>query len=132
MTEQKRLSDYKLTAFQRAYFEAVVFTDINEDREEDNPGICEADFSQKFIEESIADCEDFVNANESLLDAAYEARDDYGDASAGHDFWLTCCGHGAGFWDRGLGTVGKQLSDAAHVYGGVDIYLGDDGLIYGG
>lgn len=129
---QKRLSDYKLTVFQAAYFDAVAFTDCSSaDDEIDNPGICEADFSQKFIEESVADCEAFVSANESLLDQAYELRDDYGNASAGDDFWLTRNGHGAGFWDRGLGAVGKQLSDAAHVYGGVDIYLGDNGLIYG-
>lgn len=49
---------------------------------------------------------------------------------AGHDFWLTRCGHGAGFWDRGLGDIGCKLTEAASVYGSVDLYIGDDGLIY--
>jgi hypothetical protein len=50
----------------------------------------------------------------------------------GHDFWLTRNGHGAGFWDRGLGDVGARLTDACRPWGGVDLYVGDDGLIHQG
>ena len=39
---------------------------------------------------------------------------------AGHDFWLTRSGHGAGFWDRGLGALGDRLTEAAKVYGSPD------------
>jgi hypothetical protein len=49
---------------------------------------------------------------------------------AGHDFWLTRCGHGVGFWDRGLGDAGDRLTERCDVWGTVDLYLGDDGLIY--
>lgn len=49
---------------------------------------------------------------------------------AGHDFWLTRNRHGAGFWD-GDWEEGRSLTDAAHVYGSVDLYLGDDDKIYG-
>ncbi len=35
----------------------------------------------------------------------------------GHDFALTRNGHGTGFWDRGLGEAGAELTRAAHVYG---------------
>lgn len=62
-----------------------------------------------------ADCQAFYDAN----------RDDIGDMSpeqCGHDFWLTRNGHGAGFWDRGLGERGKRLSAAARVYGEVDLF----------
>ena len=41
----------------------------------------------------------------------------------GHDFWLTCKGHGAGFWDREELTydnVGNQLTKVCE-----SIYLGD-------
>lgn len=48
----------------------------------------------------------------------------------GHDFWLTRNGHGAGFWDRGLGDLGLQLSDMARAYGSSDLYVGDDGRVY--
>jgi hypothetical protein len=44
------------------------------------------------------------------------------DAQHGHDFFLTRCGHGAGFWDRGYGELGRKLTDASHVYGDVYIY----------
>lgn len=30
----------------------------------------------------------------------------------GHDLWLTIHGHGAGFWDRGIGQHGEKLTEA--------------------
>lgn len=48
----------------------------------------------------------------------------------GHDFWLTRNGHGAGFWDRGLGELGKELTKWAKTFGSSDAYVGDDGKIY--
>ena len=47
-----------------------------------------------------------------------------------HDFWLTGNRHGAGFWDRGYGADGDTLTEAAHGYGDVDLYVGDDGQIH--
>lgn len=35
----------------------------------------------------------------------------------GHDFYLTREGHGAGFWDRGLGELGDHLTSIAKFYG---------------
>lgn len=50
---------------------------------------------------------------------------------AGHDFWLTRCGHGAGFWDGDWPEPqAEHLTDAAHKCGNVDLYVGDDGKIY--
>lgn len=57
--------------------------------------------------------------------AEYTASD-----CAGHDFWLTRCGHGVGFWDRGVGETGERLTRAAEKFGNVDLYVGDDGKIY--
>lgn len=53
-----------------------------------------------------------------------------------HDFILTRNHHGAGFWDRGLGDVGRRLTDAAQAYGSVSTALisawrDDDGTIHG-
>lgn len=73
--------------------------------------------------EMLSDCRDFWASN-----YAYLRTMDPGQA--GHDFWLTRNGHGAGFWDRGLGELGERLTRAAKIYGGVDLYVGDDGLIY--
>lgn len=48
----------------------------------------------------------------------------------GHDFCLTRNGHGAGFWDRGLGEAGLRLTDWAKTFGESDLYAGDDGQLY--
>ena len=46
-------------------------------------------------------------------------------AQHGHDFWLTRCGHGAGFWDRGYGRVGERLSTFAREAGNRDCSAAD-------
>lgn len=61
---------------------------------------------------------------------SFEFPDGYTAEQAGHDYWLTRNGHGAGFWDRGLGELGERLSALARAAGSVDLYTGDDGLIY--
>lgn len=64
----------------------------------------------------------------------YEAHwEDVSDdpAQAGHDLWLTRNRHGAGFWDGDwTEAVGKRLTDASHAMGGIDLYIGDDGMIH--
>jgi hypothetical protein len=54
----------------------------------------------------------------------------YDWGNVGHDFWLTRNGHGAGFWDRGLGDIGARLSAAARACGEVNLHVGDDGKIH--
>jgi hypothetical protein len=50
---------------------------------------------------------------------------------AGHDFWLTRNGHGAGFWDGDWPQdVGERLTSAAKAFGEVDLYVGDDKQIH--
>lgn len=49
----------------------------------------------------------------------------------GHDLWLNTCGHGSGFWDGDWEEViGKKLSAWCDNQGDIEIYPGDDGLIY--
>jgi hypothetical protein len=63
--------------------------------------------------------------------ALWSSTDDH-DEPAGHDFWLTRCGHGSGFWDGDWKEpAASKLTDAAHAYGNADLYVGDDGRIYG-
>ena len=49
----------------------------------------------------------------------------------GHDIALTTCGHGAGFWDRGLGDAGTALTDVARTFRreGLSGYRDDDGNV---
>lgn len=46
-------------------------------------------------------------------------------AKLGHDLWLTRNGHGAGYWDRGLGEIGTELTKAAKALGSQDLYVAD-------
>jgi hypothetical protein len=55
---------------------------------------------------------------------------------AGHDFWLTRNGHSAGFWDgdwdfNGENEPGETLTRIAWSFKEVDLYVGDDGKVYG-
>jgi hypothetical protein len=88
----------------------------------------DADIAESTLKEMEEDCTDFQEDNAEDL-AEFERITGY---SGGGDFWLTRCGHGAGFWYRGTGKVGDRLTKAAKVYGSRDLYLGDEGLIYQG
>lgn len=83
------------------------------------------DISAECLESMRGDVEDFVEANAELL-----AKSGQSDEQIVHDFWLTRNRHGAGFWDRGLGDIGRQLTEMSHPYGSCDLSFGDDGLIY--
>jgi hypothetical protein len=112
----------KLDAFTRAYIECALWASTDDDGEPlDSYGA--EDIAPEAMQEIIDDCKAFqADQSADLADIDSE--------QAGHDFWLTRCGHGAGFWDRGLGDIGRRLTDAAHVWGNVDLYIGDDGKIY--
>jgi hypothetical protein len=111
-----------LELFIGAYLEAVDFTkaDVGDDEAYD---ACEG-LSDAFNERARTDCTAFYEAHgEQFSD----------DAQAGHDFWLTRQGHGAGFWDRAPEVYGEHataLTDAAHAAGTVEAYVGDDGFIH--
>lgn len=48
---------------------------------------------------------------------------------AGHDFILTRNHHGAGFWDRGYGDAGDELTKFAHTFGELSVYVDDAGRL---
>lgn len=80
-----------------------------------------------------ADCDAFYDANQADLncDGVTYGPDFDQDGRAGHDFWLTRCGHGAGFWDGDWPEPqAARLTAAAEAFGNVDLYIGDDGRIY--
>jgi hypothetical protein len=87
-----------------------------------------ADLSPDALARCVEDCREFQEANAELLAKACEVAG-YDMERAGNDYWLTRNGHGAGFWDRGLGDVGDKLSDAAR-YSTVDVCLGDDNMVH--
>jgi hypothetical protein len=79
--------------------------------------------------EAMRDARAFLAVAGTALRAV---SDSYAMARAGHDFWLTRNGHGAGFWDReeleipgpdGRDQLGEWLSTAARRFGEIDVYV---------
>ncbi len=122
----------RLDAFTEAYIECALWssTDINEQGDMGSPldeNYGPEDIAPECLASMVRDCADFQETQADDL-----AKSGLSDEQAGHDFWLTRNGHGAGFWDRGLGAVGHRLTEASKPYGSVDLYVGDDGLTHGG
>ncbi len=111
-----------LETFTKAVFEAMEFTDFGVDQEIP-AGADLADETRLGLE---ADCRSFYRRYSCYIDAA-----DGMDEQAGHDFWLTRNGHGAGFWDGDWPEpYADMLTEGSKCYGEFQIYLGDDGLVY--
>lgn len=113
--------------FTEAYIECALWASLDEDGapfDESN-----AELAPQTLQDMENDCREFQTRAKVLLEDAYDCVA-YSEARAGHDFWLTRCRHGAGYWDRGLGPVGDALTECAHAFGNRDLYRGDDNLIY--
>ena len=133
------MKTFNLDEFVNAYVEAALWSSGGPS---EDPYSCEnlddlfsvTDIAPECMAAMRSDCADFMDANAADLQEYCErmrSEQWTGEQRAGHDFWLTRNGHGVGFWDRGLKALGDRLTDASEVYGGVDLYPGDDGLIYG-
>lgn len=125
----------ELDAFTRAYLECALWSSNDESTPsggeplDKNYGI--DDLSPDTIQQAKADCERFQAENaDDIRDANYNFIGYSDEVMAGHDFWLTRNGHGTGFWDRELGDIGDRLTEAAKAFGQIDLYVGDNGLIY--
>jgi len=77
--------------------------------------------------------EETLKALESEAKKFWLASEPFGaqknPAQAGHDFWLTRNGHGAGFWD-GDWEEGDALTAISEKFGGCTLYVGDDEKIH--
>lgn len=118
--------DWKLKKLVTAYTECALWSSTDEDGEPLDTGEPElAPETQATFTRDMLNFWDYCD--ETLGDSWHDALS---LEQIGHDFWLTRNGHGAGFWDRGLGELGRKLSDAAKTFGTCHLYVGDDGLIY--
>lgn len=94
------------------------------------------DIDPETMKEIRQECRDFLDTIAEKLEL--DELPGWNAEQAGHDFWLTRNGHGAGFWDRYWGdspwvSLGDWL--AKQVGFGTDFpeqnpYVGDDGKIY--
>lgn len=111
--------EQQLEQFTAAYIEAIYFTDTGDD------GLPPTDTTMagSSVMTINQDCERFLMmcpplTNEQLI-------------QAGHDFWLTRNGHGAGFWDGDWSEeLEHALMEVCEGFHEVWSYQGDDGLMY--
>jgi hypothetical protein len=92
------------------------------------------DVAPETMELMREDCADFVKRFGHLVeDDDPKLPSDGGSrwGLAGYDFWLTREGHGAGFWDGDWPKHGDELTEAAKSYGRFELYVGDDGQVWG-
>jgi len=124
------------TEFLNAYLTAALWSSNDESTPDGGNPIDEnyapEDLHPDALDLARRDCLGFLNRQ--ILGhsvAAFLGEDKM--EQAGHDFWLTRNGHGAGFWDNPdvYGTYGAhKLSDLAKSYGELNLTVGDDGILY--
>lgn len=87
------------------------------------------DIDREHFAHLVNDWLNFAEANAAVL-ALHHGAVGRGRKDSAHDYVLTRNQDGAGFWDRGSGSYGDDLSMTARADGTADAYVGDDGRIY--
>ena len=123
----------KMQSFFDAYVDAALWSSIDDNDEPLDSNYAPSDIDRKSFEKMRADCNQFQTENAEYL-TADNVNTRYGvDAQAGHDFWLTREHHGCGFWDGDwVEPAATKLTESAHRFGEVYLFVGDDGKIYQG
>jgi hypothetical protein len=123
-----------LDTFTKAYIEAALWSSRDESDEAQDRNYSIEDIARETIAKMKSDCEKFQTENSELLqedNLVYQTQYSV-DELGGHDFWLTRNSHGSGFWDGGWQEpAASELTKAAKSFGEFDLYVGDDGQIYG-
>jgi len=113
----------ELDVFTRAYLECALWSSTDDNGVPLDQEHTIEDIESNTLGKLVSDCEAFQRDNMGHIIGNLE--------QAGHDFWLTRNGHGAGFWDGDWrDDLGKILTDRSEAFGQIDLYIGDDGKIY--
>lgn len=111
-----------MDVFTKAYLECALWSSTDEDGDPLDSIYGIDDLAPETLRQAIEDCTAFQADNAGDLEGIDPSQ-------AGHDFWLSRNGHGAGYHDREH-KAARKLQDAAKAYGGIDLYIGDDCLIW--
>lgn len=126
----------QLDPFTRAYIACALWAETDnatpQGGEPLDKNYCVEDIHPETLRKMTEDCQRFVAQNLVLLSQAV-ASVGYDWERAGHDFWLTRNGHGAGFWDRDElpPEVGEKLTEACKAFKTFDLYVGIDNRVHG-
>lgn len=128
MTNSQAIShDVKHSQMVQAYITAMCWASVDE---EGNPFDSSYDLSQQALDAACIACTRFLDVHGKDLELVLSTSPEYNYEQAGHDLFLNREGHGAGFWDRGLGHFGEVFSKYCDSIGRAEPYIGDDQLIY--
>ncbi len=119
----------RLDTFTKAYVEAALWSSTDSEGRPLDENYTVRDIAPGTLRTMVKDAEAF----QAAARRGPGKHDIEGNLKrAGHDFWLTRNGHGAGFWDGGWPKIaGDRLTDLAHTFGEYPLYVGDDGKIHG-
>lgn len=121
-------------ALRSSYIVAMLWSSTDNDGVPLDQHNDESDLAPEALAAIDTDCRAFFAAHSDLFtDENWPPSGNiYGaEEQAGHDFWLTRNHHGAGFWDGAWAEpAATTLTDAAHAFGELNPYVGDDGRIY--
>jgi len=113
----------QLDQFTIAYIECALWssTDDDDNALDDNYSI--EDIDKDCLSDMIEDCR--------IFQERHKADIQYNLTRAGHDFWLTRNGHGAGFWDGDWPEdIGNRLTKhCKEDWGEATLYVDDNGKI---
>ncbi len=121
-TVHRLCNDSDLLEMVTSYAETALWSSTESDENGDmgdpfDSSYSVADISDESFAVMIADCESFRDSEADLLA-------DVSPSDAGHNFWLSRNGHGAGFFDSDAEHA-DALQRATKPYGSVDLYAFD-------
>lgn len=115
--ENSEVASSEILDVLNGYLEAALWT------EEEEVGLANlSDISNNSKIDAYRDVKTFMEKAGSLLDGIEPSQ-------VGHDLWLSRNGHGAGFFDRGLGDVGDTLQDIARGMGQKNVGWSQEGIV---
>jgi hypothetical protein len=118
--------------FTAAYIESLLWASTDDNGAPLDSNYGPEDISPEALADIARECAAFQSENAADIETGpCRAGRSSGPVAAGHDFFLTRNGHGAGFWDGDWpGGAGERLTAAAKAAGSSEPYVGDDGRIY--
>ena len=127
------LDDSDFNDFLQSYLAAALWSSVSDDGD----GITDEheieDIHENTLEYLTAVCVVFWIENSYYIEAEPNpptCSDGSSPAAmAGHDFWLTSAGHGAGFWDGDWPKYGDLLTKKCE-NSEISLIVGDDGKIH--
>lgn len=127
-----------LEQFTQAYIECALWSSNDEFTPQGGEPLSNTytvnDLDHKLLKQMHDDCRAYLSENHLLIEYEIERQNNplrpLTMGHAGHDFWLTRNGHGAGFWDGDWPHYGDTLTEACKKFPQVDLYQGGDGRIY--